>query len=227
MTGVQTCALPILPDNAWDLVFKPEYASKLKGCGFSVLDSGDELFPAALHYLGKPPFSRANADYQTAFNQVLKPIRPYITLFSSSGYINDMANGSICVAVGWSGDISIARQRAIDAKNGVKIEVLVPKTGAVLFFDTMAIPADAEHIDAAYAWINYILKPEVDASLTNKVFYANPNAQSLKYVIPSVANNKTVFLSRDDLGKMLPPDAVNNDIRRLRTRLYTSFKTGL
>jgi len=216
-----------MPDNAWDLVFKPEYASKLKGCGFSVLDSGDELFPAALHYLGKPPFSRANADYQTAFNQVLKPIRPYITLFSSSGYINDMANGSICVAIGWSGDISIARQRAIDAKNGVKIEVLVPKTGAVLFFDTMAIPADAEHIDAAYAWINYILKPEVDASLTNKVFYANPNAQSLKYVIPSVANNKTVFLSRDDLGKMLPPDAVNNDIRRLRTRLYTSFKTGL
>ncbi len=215
-----------MPDNAWDLIFKPEYVSKLKSCGVSMLDSGDEVFPAALRYVGKQPYSRTNGDYQIAFN-MLKQVRPSVTLFSSSGYINDMANGSICLALGWSGDINIARQRAIDAKNGVKIEALVPKTGAVLFFDTMAIPVDAEHVDAAYAWINYILRPEVHASLTNKVFYANPNAASLKFVRPEVANNKTVFLTHDDLGKMVAPDAVNNDIRRLRTRLFTSFKTGL
>jgi len=117
-----------MPDNAWDLVFKPEYISKAKSCGVSVLDSADELFPAALRYLGKPPYSRNPADYQEA-EKLLKSIRPYITLFSSSGYINDMAAGSLCVAVGWNGDISIARARAMEAKNGNKIQVLLPKVG--------------------------------------------------------------------------------------------------
>jgi putrescine transport system substrate-binding protein len=215
-----------MPDNAWDLLFKPEYISKLKGCGVSVLDSGDEVFPAALRYIGKPPYSRVASDYQDA-GKMLAAIRPYITLFSSSGYINDMASGSICMALGWSGDINIAKQRAIEAKNGNKIEALIPKTGGVLFFDTMAIPADAVNVDNAYKWIDYIMRPEVHASLTNKVFYANPNAAATKFVKPEVANNKTVFLSDEDKKKMVPPDAVNNDIRRLRTRLYTTFKTGV
>ena len=102
-----------MPDNAWDLIFKPEYVSKLKGCGVSFLDSATEVVPAALHYLGKPPYSKNPSDYALAAN-ALKAVRPYVTLFSSSGYINDMANGTICVALGWSGDINIARQRAID-----------------------------------------------------------------------------------------------------------------
>ncbi|WP_139826342.1 extracellular solute-binding protein, partial [Derxia lacustris] len=148
------------------------------------------------------------------------------TLFSSSGYINDLAGGSLCLSMGFSGDINIARQRAIDANNGQKIEALIPKTGAVLFFDVMAIPADAENVDNAYKWINYILRPEVDAGLTNKVFYANPNKESLKFVAANVASNKTVFLSDEDKAKMVAPDAVNNDVRRTVTRLYTSFKTG-
>ena len=215
-----------MPDNAWDLVFKPEYISKLKSCGVSFLDSSDEIFPSAMRYLGRPAYSKNPSDYQDA-GKMLNGIRQHITLFSSSGYINDMASGSICLALGWSGDINIARQRAIEAKNGVKIEALVPKTGAVLFFDTMAIPADAVNVEAAYKWIDYILRPEVHASLTNKVFYANPNAASLKFVTPDVANNRTVFLSEDDKKKMVPPEAVNNDIRRLRTRLYTTFKTGV
>ncbi len=215
-----------MPDNAWDLFFKPEYISKLKGCGVSVLDSSDELFPAALRYQGKPPFSKVASDYQDAA-KLLATIRPYITLFSSSGYINDMAGGSICLAVGWSGDINIARQRALDAKNGQKIEALIPKIGGVLFFDTMAIPADAVNVENAYKWMDYIMRPEVAASLTNKVFYANPNAEATKFVKPELAGNKTVFLSDEDKKKMAPPEAVNNDIRRLRTRLYTGFKTGL
>ncbi|MBX7229070.1 MAG: polyamine ABC transporter substrate-binding protein [Burkholderiaceae bacterium] len=215
-----------MPENAWDLLFKPEYVSKLKSCGVSGLDSADEWFPAALRYLGKPPFSKVASDYQDAA-KLLSSIRPYVTLFSSSGYINDMAGGSICLAMGWSGDINIARQRAIEAKNGNKIEALVPKSGGVLFFDTMAIPADAVNVENAYKWIDYIMRPEVHAGLSNKVFYANPNAAATKFVKPEISSNKSVFLSDEDKKKMAAPDAVSNDIRRLRTRLYTSFKTSL
>jgi putrescine transport system substrate-binding protein len=218
-------ALP-MPANAWDLVFKPEYISKLKSCGVSFLDSPTDVIPAALHYLGKPAFSRNTADYQ-GVGPLLKSVRPYVTLFSSSGYINDLASGSLCVAVGWSGDINIARQRAIEGKTGQKIEALIPSTGGVLFFDTMAIPADAPHPNNALKWINYILRPEVAASLTNKVFYANPNKESRKFIKPEVANNPTVFLSEADMKKMANPEPLTNDIRRSMTRLYTTFKTGL
>ena len=215
-----------MPDNAWDLVFKPEYISKLKSCGVSFLDSPTDVVPAAMHYLGKAAFSRNAGDYQ-AVPELLKKIRSSVTLFSSSGYINDMANGSICVALGWSGDINIARQRAIDSKSGQKIEALIPKTGGVLFFDTMVIPADAPHPGNAHKFINYIMKPEVDASLTNKVFYANPNKESRKFIKPEIANNPTVFPSDAEMQKMALPDAVTNDIRRTMTRIYTSFKTGV
>ena len=215
-----------MPENVWDLVFKPEYISKLKSCGVSFLDSATEIIPAALHYLGKNPYSNNPADY-TGVAPLLKSVRPYVTLFSSSGYINDLASGSICVALGWSGDINIARQRAIDGKTGQKIEALIPKTGGLLFFDTMVIPVDAPHPGNAHKFINYIMRPEVHASLTNKVFYANPNKESKKFVKPEVAANPTVFLPEADLKKMSEPQALNNDTRRTMTRLYTSFKTGL
>jgi putrescine transport system substrate-binding protein len=215
-----------MPDNVWDLIFKPEYISKAKSCGVSVLDSGDEVFPATLRYLGKPPYSKNPADYQEA-GKLLSTIRPYITLFSSSGYINELAGGSLCLVLGWNGDISIAQARAREAKNGNNIQVLLPKTGAVMFFDTMAIPVDAAHVENAYKWISYILRPEVNAGLVNKVLYANPIPSSAKFIKPEVLNNKTVFMSPDDLGRMVPPDAVPSDIRRIRTRAYTSFKTGL
>jgi putrescine transport system substrate-binding protein len=215
-----------MPDNAWDLVFKPEYMAKLKSCGVSFLDSPTDVVPAALHYLGKPPFTRNQADFQ-AVPGLLKAVRPYITLFSSSGYINDMANGSICAALGWSGDMNIARQRAIDGKTGQNIQVLIPKTGGVLFFDTMVIPTDAPHPDNAHKFINYILKPEVHAALTNKVFYANPNKASRPFIKPEVANNPTVFPPAADMQKMALPDAVTNDVRRSMTRIYTAFKTGV
>ncbi|MFT3955466.1 MAG: polyamine ABC transporter substrate-binding protein [Piscinibacter sp.] len=215
-----------MPDNAWDLVFKPEYISKLKGCGVSFLDSATEIIPAALHYLGKPAYSKNQADF-TGVAPLLKSVRPYVTLFSSSGYINDMANGSICLALGWSGDINIARQRAIEGKTGQNIQALIPKTGGILFFDVMVIPADAPHPGNAHKFIDFIMRPEVHASLTNKVFYANPNAASKKFVKPEVASNPTVFPGPDDMKKMQAPDALSNDIRRTMTRLYTSFKTGL
>lgn len=215
-----------LPDNAWDLVFKPEVVSKLKGCGVSFLDSATEVVPAALHYLGKPSFSKNVPDYAQAA-ALLKSIRPYVTLFSSSGYINDMANGSICVALGWSGDINIARQRAADGKTGQNIEALIPKTGGLLFFDTMVIPADAAHPQNAHKFINFILDPKNAAGLTNKVFYPNAVPASKPFIRAEVANNPTVFLNEADLRKMVAPNALNNDLRRLMTRTYTTFKTGL
>jgi putrescine transport system substrate-binding protein len=215
-----------MPENAWDLVFKPEYISKMKSCGVSFLDSATEVVPAALHYLGKPSFSKNPGDYTAAAN-LLKAARPHVTLFSSSGYINDMANGSICLALGWSGDINIARQRAIDGKTGQNIQALTPSIGGLLFFDVMVIPADAARPGNAHKFINYVLRPEVAAANTNKVFYPNPVPDSKKHIRADVANNATVFLPQAEMAKMIAPDALNNDMRRLMTRTYTSFKTGL
>lgn len=215
-----------MPKLAWDLIFDPKYANKLKSCGISVLDSAFEVFPAALHDMGLNPFSENPADYQAAFNKIQK-IRSDIKTFSSASYIDDLANGSLCVSLGWSGDISQAAQRAIDSKNGQHIKVLIPENGGLAFFDSMAIPADAPHPQNALKWMNYILQPKVDASLTNAVLYANPNKDSLPYVKPSVANNPAVFLSEENIKKLVTPRPVNNKIRRLMTRLYTRFKTGM
>ena len=215
-----------MPDNAWDLLFKPEYVSKLKACGVSMMDSGDEVFPAALRYLNKEPYSANPADYQEAA-RLLTGARPSVTLFSSSGYINELASGNLCVAMGWNGDIGIAAQRAKEAKNGQNIQILVPKTGAVLFFDTMAIPADALDVDNAYKWMNFILKPETQAGMVNKVFYANPVRAADALIRPEVVTNRAVFLQGADLAKMVPPNMVGADVRRLRTRLFTTFKTGM
>ena len=215
-----------MPANVWELFFNPKYISKLKSCGVSTLDSATEVLPAALHYLGKDPFSKNADDYQEAL-ALLKSVRPYVTLFSSSGYINDMASGSICMALGWNGDINIARSRALEGKTGQDVVAMVPKTGAVLFFDMMAIPADAAHPKNALAFMNYIMRPEVHAGLTNKVKYANPNKESRKFINPEVAKNPSVFPSTSEMETMVAPKALTNDIRRLATRAYTSFKTGI
>ena len=215
-----------MPDDVWELAFNPKYAAKLKSCGISMLDSGNEIIPAVLHYMGRNPFSSNKADYDAAL-ETLQSVRKYVSLFSSSGYINEMASGSICLTVGWSGDINIARQRAIDGKTGQNIQALLPKKGGLIFFDTMAIPADAAHPNNALAFMNYVMRPEVHASLTNTVFYANPNKEALKFVKPELASNNTVFPSAADLKKMVPPKALNSATRRLQTDAFRAFKTGL
>ena len=214
-----------MPANPWSLIFDPAYASKLKGCGVNFLDSASEVLPVAMGYVGKPAFSKTAGDYAAA-GDMLKKIRPYVTRFSSSGYIDELAGGALCVVMGYSGDINIARARAIQAKNGNVIEALVPPTGATLFFDSMAIPADAAHPKNAHLFINYILRPEVHASLTNKVFYANPNKASLKFVTKDVAENKSIFLSPKDLAAMTAPDSLPQDVRRVQTRTFTNFKAS-
>jgi putrescine transport system substrate-binding protein len=215
-----------MPDDAWDLVFKPELVAKMKSCGVSFLDSGDEVVPAVMHYLRKPRGTTDKADYAQALD-VLRAVRPSVTLFSSSGYIDDLANGALCLVLGWSGDINIARQRAIDNRTGQDIEVLVPRSGGLLFFDTMAIPKDAPHPGNAAKWINYILRPDVEAGLTRKVFYANPVPASRRQLDARLADNPTLFPGPDVMSRMVgPPDNWTNDLRRMQNRTFTTFKTG-
>jgi putrescine transport system substrate-binding protein len=215
-----------MPDDIWDLIFKPEYMRRLKSCGVSFLDSGDEVFPVLLLYMGRLPHSNVAADYREAA-ALLAKVRPYVTLFSSSGYINELASGSLCVAFGWNGDIGIAAARAREAHNGQNITALIPAHGSIISFDTMAIPADAPHPGNAYQWLNFIYRPEVQAGIFNKVFYATAVRAGDRFVRPEILANYAALLDPKVLPKLVPQDAVNNDIRRLRTRLFTSFKTGI
>jgi len=215
-----------MPANTWDLVFDPKYTSKLKSCGISMLDAPSEVFPIALRYIGKPEFSANAADYQLAYD-MLKKVRPDIKRFNSGGQIEDLASGNICVALGWAGDFNLARKRSIENKTEQNIEALITKMGGYMFMDTMAIPADAKHVDNAHKFINYILRPEVHAGLTNAVTYANPNKAATEFVDPEVRNNKTIFLSDADVANLIPPGNVDNNTRRIQTRLFTRFKTGL
>ena len=215
-----------MPENTWDLVFDPKYTNKLKSCGISMLDAPSEVFPIALRYVGKPEFSTDAADYQLAFD-MLKKVRPDIKRFNSGGQIEDLASGNICVALGWAGDFNLARKRSIENKTEQNIEALITKMGGYMFMDTMAIPADAKHVDNAHKFINYILRPEVHAGLTNAVTYANPNKAATEFVDPEIKNNKTIFLSDADVANLIPPGNVDNNTRRIQTRLFTRFKTGL
>lgn len=220
-------ALP-MPDNAWDLVFKPEYASRLKGCGISFLDTASEIVPIALKYIGKDPHTKNAEDFKAA-GAMLKAVRPYVTRFAGSGsdYIDQMARGQLCAVVGWSGDIMIAKDRSAKAKRPQALEVLLPRTGGLLFFDVMAIPKDAPHPDNAHRWINYILEPEVHAALTNAVFYANPNQAARRFVRPELAQDKAVFPDEAALSNMIAPASPDPATRRLMTRTFTNFKANL
>ena len=215
-----------MPANPWDLIFNPTYSDKIKSCGISMLDSGGDIMEAAFNYLGIPQNTQSPADFEKAYAMVQK-VRKNVSIFSSSGYINDLAGGSICMSLGWSGDMGIAAARAKAAKNKQDIEVFPPTHGAVIFIDTMAIPADAKNLDNAYKWMNYVLEPKVAAADTNTVTYANPVPSSLPYVDAKIKDNDFVFLKPDMVAKLIPPKVYTPEQRRLVTRLYTKFKTGL
>jgi putrescine transport system substrate-binding protein len=214
-----------MPENPLDLIFKPEYASKLKGCGIHVLDSASEVIPVAMLYAGKDGYSKVAKDYDAA-REVLARARPNVTRISSPGPINDLAQGQICVSLGYAGDFNIARSRAAEGKTGQVITALIPPRGATLFFDTMAIPKDAKNVKNAHLFINYIMRPEVHASLTNQVFYGNPNVASKKFVKPELAANPVIFPPPAEIKKMAVPDSLPNDVRRVQTRVFTNFKAN-
>jgi putrescine transport system substrate-binding protein len=214
-----------MPANPLDLIFKPEYSSKLKSCGIHILDSASEVVPVALIYAGKDGFSPNPKDYEEA-RKVLMAARPNVTRIFSPGPINDLAQGSICVSLGYSGDFNIANQRAKEAKKNFTIKPLIPPSGATMFLDSMAIPKDAKNVAEAHAFINYILRPEVHASLTNEVFYGNPNAASKQFVKPELASNPTIFPPESEIKKMAVMRDIPNEIRRVQTRVFTDFKAN-
>jgi putrescine transport system substrate-binding protein len=213
-----------LPDNAWELVFNPAYTAKLKSCGIAFLDSPTEVIPAAMHFLGKNPYSSDPADHKAA-GEMLAKVRPHVRLFSST-MIDDLAGGKACVALGWAGDMNIARARAVENKNGNDIQVLLPSSGGLAFFDNLAIPKDAKHPSNALAFINYFLKPEVSASLTNELSYATANKASVASVKPEIANDKTVYLDAGTLKKLVPPSSFSNEGRESMSSVFTLFKKG-
>ncbi len=213
-----------MPANAWELVFNPEYTAKFKSCGIAFLDSPTEVIPPAMHYLGKNAYSNDAADHKAAGDMLAK-VRPHLRLFSST-IVDDLATGKVCVVLGWAGDINIAKVRAIENKNGNEVEALLPVTGGLLFFDNLAIPKDAKHPKNALAFINYFLKPEVSAALTNELGYATANKTSLANVKPEIAKDQAVFPDAANMQKMVSPASFSNEARQSMSNVFTLFKKG-
>ena len=213
------------PVDSLALLFDPVVAEKLAPCGISVLDTPQEVFPAVLAYLGLNPKSRDLGDLDKAF-AALQKIRPYIRKFHSSQYINDLAGGDLCVALGYSGDVIQARNRAREAGKQVKIAFRVPKEGAMMSVDMLGIPADAPHPDNALRFIDYLLRPAVIADTTNAVWYPNPNLPATPLVKPEIRNDPAVYPPEEIRRRLyvdLPAPAA---YERARTRAWTRLKSG-
>nr|WP_207956703.1 polyamine ABC transporter substrate-binding protein [Pseudomonas fluorescens] len=211
--------------DSWAVLFEPENIKKLSSCGVSFLDSGDEMIPAMLNYLGLDPNSENPEDYKKAEAQLLK-IRPYVTYFNSSKYISDLANGEICVAAGFSGDIFQARERASEAGKGVEIAYVIPKEGGNLWFDMLAIPRDATNVKQAHAFINFLLQPEVIAKVSDYVGYANPNPKAGELMDQQVRTDEAVYPPQAVVDKLYVNSELPPKIQRLMTRSWTKVKSG-
>jgi putrescine transport system substrate-binding protein len=211
--------------DSWDIVFKPEMLAKFKDCGVHMLDSADDILPAALHYLGLDPNSSKEADLQKAADLMMK-IRPSVRKFHSSEYINALASGEICLVVGFSGDIKQAQKRAAEAKNGVEIGYAIPKEGAQLWFDNIAIPRDAKNVAEAYELIDYLQKPEVAAKNSNFISYANGNLASQKFVDKAILDDKTIYPDEATMAWLYTYQAHDPKTVRFMNRLWTRIKTG-
>jgi len=218
-------ALGDIPIDSWDVLFKPENAAKLKGCGINILDASDETFAIAMNYLGIGGDSKKTADLE-AGGEVFKKIRPYVRTFNASAYIDDLANGDTCITIGWSGDVLQAKNRAAEAKNGVDINYVIPKEGTYMWFDNLAIPADAKHVDEAHAFINYLMRPDVIAKASNYVQYANGNLDSQKKIDPELFKNPSVYPTDETMKKLFTISPYGPKEQRVLNRIWTQIKTG-
>ena len=214
-----------VPLDSWDLIFKPELMAKLSKCGVAILDNGPEMLPIALHYLGLPHHSQEPEDYKKA-EALLMEMRRNVAYFHSSKYVSELANGDICMAVGFSGDIMQASARAREAGNGVNVAYVIPKEGAPMWFDMVAIPKDAPNEKAAYAFMNYLLEPEVIAGISDYVHYANGNSKADALVDPVLKADATVYPPDDVMEKLYALEAMPLNIDRIRTRIWTKVKSG-
>ena len=222
---VQKILGPDAKIDSWDIVFKPENLAKFKDCGVHMLDSADDIFPAALGYLGLDPNSTKQADLEKAADLVSK-VRPYVRKFHSSEYLSALATGEICLVVGWSGDVMQASSRAAEAKSDVEIGYTIPKEGAQMFFDNLAIPADAQHVAEAYELINYLYRPDVAAKNSDFLSYANGNLASQKLVDPKILSDKNIYPDDATLKKLFVITARDPATQRIINRLWTKVKTG-
>ncbi|HEX5736995.1 MAG TPA: extracellular solute-binding protein [Hydrogenophaga sp.] len=213
-----------MPENAWDLVFNPEYSSKLKSCGIAYLDSPSEILPVALHYVGKPAYSENPEDFKAA-GEMLAKVRPDVRLFSST-MIDDIAGGKACAFVGWSGDINIAADRVKEMGGTEEIVPLLPTGGGLVFIDTMAIPADAKHVNNAHAFIDFYLRAENGAAMANEMNYPTGNKAALPMVKDEVKDNKTIFLADEDTARLIPTGGFSNEIAGTLNDTYNAFKRG-
>jgi putrescine transport system substrate-binding protein len=211
--------------DSWGVVFKPENLAKFKDCGVHMLDSPDDIFPAALNYLGLDPNSTKQADLEKAADLVGK-IRPFVRKFHSSEYLSALATGEICLVVGWSGDILQARSRAAEAKNGIAIGYAIPKEGAQMFFDNLSIPADAKNVREAYELINFLYRPDIAARNSNVLSYANGNLASQKLLDPKIIGDKNIYPDEAMLAKLFVITARDPATQRIINRLWTKVKTG-
>lgn len=215
---------PSAPVDSWALLFDPENAKKLASCGISVLDD-DEALAAALIYLKRDPNS-AKAEDLDAAAALFRTVRPHIKHIHSSLYLDALANGDICLAHGYSGDVIQARNRAVEAKNNVEVGYAVPMEGAVLWVDVMAIPKDAPHADAAHAFIDYLMRPDIIAAISNKVSYANANGKATPLVDKDVREDPNVYLPEAVKARLVTLKVLGESERRARTRAWTRIKTG-
>ena len=217
--------MPDAPLDSWRLVLDPAVASKVAKCGISVLDSPAEMMRAVYSYLGKDPNSQ-NADDLALAEGVLLKIRPYIRNINSSEYIEALANGDLCIAVGYNGDVMQARDRAREANKGIEVRYFVPKEGSILWFDMLAIPKDAPNPESAYAYLNYIMTPQVIADISNFKRYANGNLASQPLVLPAVKDDPGIYPPPEQRQKLAVQLADSADQTRAITRVWQKFKTG-
>jgi putrescine transport system substrate-binding protein len=213
------------PVNSWDLLFKPENIEKLKSCGVAFLDSPTEILPIALQYLGYPSDTQDSKQLKEAEALMLK-IRPDVAYFHSSKYISDLANGNICVAVGYSGDVFQAKDRAVEAAAGVNVGYNIPKEGAGTFYDMVAMPADAPNVESAYAFMNFLMKPEIMAEISNEVHYPNGNAAATPLVNEDIRNDPGVYPSAETMTKLYALADLPAKVQREMTRMWTKIKSG-
>jgi putrescine transport system substrate-binding protein len=211
--------------NSWDLLLKPEEAAKLADCGIHVVDASEDVVQSTLAYMGKNPDSKETADIDAA-GEVLKGVRPYIQKFESSEYINALANGDICLALGYSGDVLQARDRASEAANGVNVDYVIPKEGAQMWFDSFVIPKDAPHPDEALAFINFMLRPDIAARNSNYVYYANGNIDSQPLLNEDVIGDEAIYPSQEVLDRLFTSTTYDPKSQRVLTRMWTSLKAG-
>ena len=212
--------------NTFDILFKPELIKNFEQCGIAFLDAPSEVFKAALFYIGKDPNTKDPSDYRGEAYELLKSIRPFIRYFHSSKYINDLANGEICLVFGWSGDILQAGDRAKEVENGINIDYQIPKEGAQMWVDMMSIPNDAPNSENAHLFLNFILKPKVMAMISNKVKFPNGIPDSKKFISKDILDNRAIYPDQDILNKLFIAEIANPRVDRVMTRQWINIKTG-